>query len=233
VSPNENELLCDNWFWDPTLKELRYHKRRRKSWEDEPESVERLQPVASVTWYRWSQTPMASSTGQMMTGQMSRVVAAYLGGGNLTLNESDRSCAEKLALAIAGAYGLAVIEDGAPDGRRGGNLPARDQMGRLVHRARHLDIMLDEVGGEITVAKARFPAGKTRRTIRTSEVRRLELTHEVKGPMETFTVWAVAGPDEERLPLASYDGYEGWADDAEWKEFTQELARSLGVPAIV
>jgi len=65
-----------------------------------------------------------------------------------------------------------------------------------------------------------------------AEVRRLELGYEVKGPVETFTVYAAVGPEEEKLALASYQGFEGWADPGEWREFTQDLARSLGVEAI-
>jgi hypothetical protein len=60
-------------------------------------------------------------------------------------------------------------------------------------------------------------------------VRRLELTFEVQGPMETFTLWALVGVAEERMPIASYRGYEGWADPEEWREFARETARSLGV----
>lgn len=233
MSPEAGDLLCGNWAWDPVLRELRYYRRSGKSWSQEPESAERLQPVSSVTWHRWSQAPMASSTGQMMPDTHSRIVAAYEGGGNLTVNEPDRACAEKLAQAIAAAYGLEVALAGAPDGRRPGNLPQRDQMGRLVNRSGRLEVVLDEAAGEITLSKSRFPVGRSRRHVRTTEVRRLELGYDVRGPVETFTVWAVAGPDEEKVPVASYSGYEGWADPEEWRAFTQELGRSLGVEARV
>jgi len=106
-------------------------------------------------------------------------------------------------------------------------------MGRLVNEAGREQIILDEVGGEITVTKRGRFWGKKRRTLRTNEVRSLELGYGVAGPVETFTVWAIVGPEEEKIPLASYSGYEGWADPAEWREFVQELGRSLGVDARV
>jgi len=82
------------------------------------------------------------------------------------------------------------------------------------------------------VTKSKRLFGKSRRNFRTSEIRRLELGYEVKGPVEIFTVYAAVGPEEEKLALASYQGFEGWADPGEWREFTQDLARSLGVEAI-
>ncbi len=229
--PEERDILCGGWAWDPVLRELRHHRRKRKGWEDEPEAVERLKPVRSVTWHRWSQAPMALPTGQAMPGVLSRVVAAYEGGGNLTINETDRACAEKLAQAIADAYGLDVVLAGAPDGRRPGNLPPRDAMGRLANRSGKTEVALDESVGEIVVSKSRFPAGKSRRRIRTSEVRRLEFGCDVRGPYESLSVWAIVGPEEERLAVASYTGYEGWADFEEWRNFTRDLGRSLGVEA--
>jgi len=227
----DSDFICAGWRWDASLRELSKYRRKGKGWEEQPEAVERLQPVRSVTWHRWSQAPMQSSTGQLMPASLSRIVAAYEAGGDLTINEFDRSCAEKLAKAIAEAEGQTVVLQGAPSGRRGGNLPARDQMGRLVSRTGRTEVILDEVGGEITVLKAKRPFGKSRRTFRTNEIRHLELGYDVKGPIETFTVSAIVGPEEENLGLAAYSGYEGWADPAEWRDFTQELARSLGVEA--
>ena len=168
-----------------------------------------------------------------MPASLSRVVAAYEGGGDLTVNEYDRACAEKLARTIAEAYSLPVIEAGAPGGRRGGNLPSRDQMGRLVNQAGREEVVLDDVAGEITLTKRGRLWGKKRRTLRTNEIRRLELGYDVRGPIETFTVWAVVGVEEEKLPLASYSGYEGWADPEEWRDYTRDLGRSLGVEAVV
>ena len=231
MSPDDSDFICDGWRWDPAQRELSKYERSGKTWQDQPEAVERLKPVRSVTWHRWSQAPMQSSTGQLMPASLSRVVVAYETGGDLTINEFDRSCAEKLATAIARAAGQQVIEEGAPGGRRGGNLPARDQMGRLVNRAGRTEVVLDEVGGEIMVSKAKRPFGKSRRSFRTNEVRRLELGYEVKGPLEIFTVSAIVGPEEEKLSIASFSGYEGWSDPTEWRDFTNDLARSLGVEA--
>jgi hypothetical protein len=233
VAPEDSDFLCGNWVWDPVLRELRHYERKGKKGSNEPDAVERLKPVRSVTLHRWSQAPMQTSTGQMMPPNLSRVVAAYEGGGDLTINENDRACAEKLARTIAEAYSLLVVEEGAPGGRRGGNLPSRDQMGRLVNEAGREQVILDEVGGEITVTKRGRLWGKKRRTMRTNEVRRLELGYDVKGPVETFTVWVIAGPEEEKIPLASYSGFEGWAEPEEWREFTRDLGRSLGVEARV
>lgn len=227
--PEDSDFLCGGWIWDSLLRELRYHERTRKAWKEEPEQVERLPSVRSVTWHRWSQAPMQTATGQTMPGSLSRVVVAYEGRGDLTLNENDRECAEKLARAIAEAYGLGVVEEGAPGGRRRGNLPSRDEMGRLVSRSGAVEVTLDEAAGEIVEARRRFPFGRVRRRFPFAEVRRLELTYEVKGPLETFTLWAVVGPEEERLAIASYQGYEGWADPEEWREFAREMGRSLGV----
>ncbi len=79
------------------------------------------------------------------------------------------------------------------------------------------------------MTRRRFPVGRSRRRIAFAEVRRLELTYEVKGPIETFSVWALVGVEEEKLPVAACQGYEGWADPEEWREFARELARSIGV----
>ncbi len=234
--PEEHDILCGGWIWDTVLRELRFHARTRKGWKDEPEQVERLQTVRSVTWHRWSQAPMQTATGQPMSSNMSRIVVAYEGGGDLTINETDRACAEKLTGAIAAAYGLQVVEEGAPGGRQPGTLPSRDEMGRLVTRSRRGEVMFDETTREIVETQRRFPFRKSRRSFSFAEVRRLELTLEVQGPIETFTGWAHVGPEEEpgtgpsgRLPIASYQGYEGWADPEEWREFAREMGRSLGV----
>jgi hypothetical protein len=228
--PEDSDFVCRGWMWDRVMRELRYHERTRKGWKEEPEQVERLPAVRSVTWHRWSQAPMQTATGGVMPSSLSRVVAAYEGGGDLTLNENDRDCAGKLAGAIAEAYGLEVVEEGAPGGRRRGNLPSRDEMGRLVSRSGRTEVTLDEVAREIVESRQRFPLGRSRRRFSLAEVRRLELTYEVKGPLETFTLWAVVGPEEqERLPVASHEGYEGWADPEEWREFAREMGRSLGL----
>lgn len=231
--PEDSDFLCGGWIWDSLLRELQYHERTRKGWKEEPEQVERLPAVRSVTWHRWSQEPVPTATGETMPSSLSRVIAIYESGGDLTLNENDRDCAGKLARAMADAYGLEVVEEGAPGGRRTGNLPARDEMGRLVSRSGRVEVTLDEVAREIVEARRRFPFGKSRRRFSLAEVRQLELTYEVNGPLETFTLWAIVGPEEqERLAIASYEGYEGWADPEEWREFAREMARSLGVDVV-
>ncbi|HEU4759286.1 MAG TPA: hypothetical protein VFT91_04815 [Dehalococcoidia bacterium] len=230
MSPEEREFLCDGWAWDAVLRELRHYRPKGKKWEEQPDAAETLKPVQSVTWHRWSQAPMATATGQAMPTRLSRIVAAYEGGGDLTINENDRDCAEKLAGAIAEAFGLTVVTSGAPGGPKAGTVPAPDEMGRLRYSTRGYEVVLDVVSGEIVEVKQRFPLRRVRRRLPLAEVRRLELEYGVNGPLETFTLYAVAGPEEERFPFASYDGYEGWADPAEWREFARGLARRLGVP---
>ena len=225
--PEPDELLCGNWAWDALLKELRFFERSGKGWKDEPEAIERLQPVKSVTWYRWSQAPMTTTTGQFMGARMSRVVAEYEAGGNLTITEAERDCAEKLADAIAAAFGLTVVHAGAPTGRRGGNLPARDAMGRLVGRSGRTESVLDDTAGELTITQKKKVFAKSRRSYRTPDIRRLELAYEVRGPVERYVLTALIGPDEERVPVASYEGYEGWAEPGEWRVFASDVAQRL------
>ena len=229
MTPEESEFLCDGWVWDPVLRELRHYRRSRRGWDEEPEASERLRPVSSVTWHRWSQAPMPTTTGQAMPSCLSRIVVTYESGGELAINENDRQCAEKLARAIAEAYGLKVVQEGAPGGRRLGTVPTRDEMGRLGYSSGRREVVLDEATGEIVETKRRFPVGKSRRRLRITEVRRLEMGYEVTGLMERFTLWAVVGPEEERLPIAGYEGYEGWTEPKEWQQFAQELGRKLGV----
>src|SRR3989304_954696 len=88
--PDDADFLCGGWIWDPAPRELRSHTRTRKGWKDEPEQVERLRAVASVTWHRWSQAPMQTATGDVIPASHSRVVVAYEGGGGLTSNEANR-----------------------------------------------------------------------------------------------------------------------------------------------
>jgi hypothetical protein len=227
--PEPGDFLCGNWVWDALLKELRFYERVGKGWKEHPEAVERLQPVKSVTWYRWSQAPMVSGTGQAMGSRMSRVVAAYEGGGDLTVNEAERDCAEKLTDAIAASFGLSVVHAGAPTGRHGGNLPKRDSMGRLVDRSGRAETVLDDTAGELSVTTKKRVLGKSRRVWRTSEIRRLELSYEVRGPVERYAVSALFGPEEERVSVASFEGYEGWAEPGEWRDFASGLGQQLGV----
>ena len=229
AAPNDSDFLCGGWVWDPAIRELRHYQRRRKGWEEEPDAAERLRPVRSVTWHRWSQAPMQSATGQAMSSRLSRVVFAYEGGGDLTINENERQCAQDLAAAVAETYGLEVVEEGAPGGRRSGNVPGRDEMGRLAHRSGRTEVVLDKATGEIVETRSKRFFGKSRRQISLVEVRRLELGYEVEGPLERFTVWVIVGPEEERLAVAGYEGYEGWADSEEWREFAEGLGQTLGV----
>jgi hypothetical protein len=229
AAPLDSDFLCGGWVWDPAIRELRHYRRRRKGWEEEPDAAERLQPVRSVTWHRWSQAPMQSATGEAASSRLSRVVIAYERGGDLTINENERQCAEDLARTVAESYGLPVVEEGAPGGRRRGNLPKRDEMGRLVYRSGRAEVTLDQATGELVETKSKRLFGKSSRRIPLSELRRLEPTFEVQGPLERFTVWAIVGPEEERLALAGYEGFEGWADPLEWLEFAEDLGQTLGL----
>jgi hypothetical protein len=239
--PEDSDLLCEGWAWDPVLRELRKYPRRRKGivgrsgpdWQEEPEAVERLLPVESVALHFWSQPPMQTSTGQTMSSQQARVVAKYESGAKLEINEDVRSCAEALARAIAGAYELEVVREGAPGGRRSGNLPSRDELGRLVSDDGKTRVVLDPPANEIIVSARRFPFGSRKRRHMLSELRRLELTYEPKPPVEVFTVWAIVGYDEQRVPIARYEGYEGWADPEEWRVFAADLGREFGVEVLV
>ena len=230
--PDESAFLCGDWAWDAVLREMSHYPRKGKKHAEQPDAVEKLKPVRAVTWHRWSQAPMQAHTGGgPMPATHSRVVAEYEAGGNLTINEGDRECAGKIAEAIAAAYGLEVRHEGAPGGRGGGNLPQRDEMGRLRATSGRTDAVLDEVTGEVRLSRRKRLVGSEKRSYSTRDIRHLELTYEVKGPQETFAVVAVIGPEEERVVVASYTGFEGWADPDEWRGFTTELARSLGVEA--
>jgi len=231
--PEDGDFLCGGWIFDSVHRELSKFERTRKGWKDEPEAVEHLQSAKSVTLHRWGQPPMQTSTGQMIPASLARVAVAYEAGGVLDINENDRACAQTLANAIAESYGFEVIEEGAPGGRRGGNTPDRDLMGRLVNQSGKTEVVLDDATREITISKRRFPIGKKRRTMPLAELRRLELGYELAGATETFTVWGLIGLDEGRVPLASYSGFEGWAEPQEWRDFADELARSLGVDLTV
>ncbi len=229
AAPEAGDFLCGGWVWDALTRDLRYYERTGKGWKEEPEAVERLREARSITWHRWSQAAMQSATGQPMPGRLSRIVVEFAGGGNLTLNENDRECAGKLARAIAEAYGVEVVEAGAPGRWPGVATPSRDEMGRLVHRSGRTEVVVDETAGEIVETKRRLAFATGQRRIPFREVRRLDVGYEVKGPFELFTLWAVVGPEEERLVVASYQGYEGWALPEEWEAFAREVGRTLGV----
>lgn len=226
--PDESEFLCGDWLWDASLRELRHYARKKKGHANEPDSVERLPSVKAVTLYLWSQQPMAAHTGGGAgSPNVARLEVTYEDGRKLTINENNRECARKLATTIAAAYSLEVREEGAPTGKRGGNLPQRDSMNRFQYDDGRVKTTLDEAMGELKTSK-RKRLGSNKGTYRTSEIRRLELAREVRGPTETITVYAVVGPEEEAVPVAGYSGFEGWADVEEWRGFTADLARSLG-----
>jgi hypothetical protein len=101
-------------------------------------------------------------------------------------------------------------------------------MGRLQYDDGRVQTTLDEATGELRTSRRKKLAGKATQTFRTSEILRLELARDVRGPMEAVTVFAIVGPEEEAVPVAGYSGFEGWAEIEEWRGFTAELARSLG-----
>src|SRR5439155_22385690 len=77
LPPDEGDFLCADWVWDAALRELRNYPRKGKRHADEPQAVERLKPVRSVTWHRWSQAPMQTATGHVLPPSLSRVAVAY------------------------------------------------------------------------------------------------------------------------------------------------------------
>jgi len=228
--PPEGELLCGGWAFDATLREMRHYPRKGKGYADKPDAVERLDPATSVTLYLWSQQPMGSATGDRpLNSSQARVEVVYQDGRKLTINENDRACARKIGDAIAAAYGMSLIERGAPSGTKGGNLPTRDEMGRLRYSDGKTSTVLDETIGELEVKRARRLRPDEKRKFATSEIRRLSLGREIRGPMESFVVYALLAPEDDRIPIAGYTGWEGWADPEEWRTFTKDLAQSLRV----
>jgi hypothetical protein len=228
----EPDILCGGWSWDPVTQELRHYPRRgRKGFAPQPDAVERLQPATALTVYLWSQQPMQTSTGEMGSPRHARILLKYEDGRELEINEGDRECAEKLVAVLAEASGLHPERLGAPTGRSPGNLPSRDEMGRLKYKGRGVETTLDETGGTLTVVRKGRLFSKKRRELRTNEMRALDLETTLEGATEVFTVYALLYPEDERVPVASYRGMEGWAEPAEWREFTKDLGRSLGVEA--
>ena len=214
------------------MRELRHYPRRgRKGYAPEPDAVEQLAPARSLIVHLWSQQPMQTSTGEMASSRQARILLKYEDGRELEINEADRDCIEKLVATLASATGLQPVRLGSPGGRTGGNLPARDEIGRLSCRRGKVQTMLDETGGILTITQSGRLFGKKRRELRTTEIRALELNLQVVDSTEVFTVNAVLYPEEERVPVASFGGLEGWAEPEEWREFTRDLARRLGVEA--
>ena len=229
--PDESDFLCGDWVWDPVIREMRHYPWRKKGHAEEPDAVERLEAASKVSLHFWSQQPIQTATGEVMSASQGRVVVEYADGRKLDINEDNRECAGKIADVIAKAYGLPVIVAGSPTGRRAGNLPARDQMGRLVNKSGRTEVVLDEASGILQVTRSKRPFGKQRREMRTTEIRRLELATHLNGSLETISVDAIVGASDERLSVASFTGMEGWSDHDEWVEFTNDLARRLGVEA--
>jgi len=228
--PDQGELLCGGWAFDATLREMRHYPRAKKGFAEKPDAVERLEPAKSVSLYQWSQQPMMTHTGDRGGGAMlTRIEVEYQDGRKLTINEDNRECARKIAETIATSYGMQVQMLGAPTGARGGNLPQRDEMGRLHYSDGRTTSTLDDAMGELRVRRSKRLFRSQKDTYRTTEIRRLELSRELRGPMESFVVYAVVGPEEERVPVAGFTGYEGWADPGEWREFTKDLAQVLHV----
>ncbi|MEK7248161.1 MAG: hypothetical protein AAB092_06770 [Chloroflexota bacterium] len=228
--PDESELLCGGWAFDASLREMRHYPRHKKGYADTPDAVEHLEPATSVTLYQWSQQPMMSSTGDRPpSASQARVEVVYTDGRKLTINEDDRACARKIGETIAASYNMPLLERGAPTGVRGGNLPQRDEMGRLRYSDGRTEAILDDSMGELRVKRSKRLFRSEKAAFRTADIRRLELAREVSGPTETFVVYAIAGPEEERIPVAGYSGYEGWADPEEWRQFVKDLAQMLHV----
>jgi hypothetical protein len=227
--PDESELLCGGWAFDASLREMRHYPRYKKGFADQPDAVERLEPAKSITLYQWSQQPMMSHTGDRMSSSIARIEVVYTDGRKLTINEDNRECARKIAEAIAASYGMPLQEQGAPTGVSGGNLPKRDEMGRLHYSDGKVTTVLDEAMGEVRITRSKRFFRSEHRKVRTTEIRRLELAREVKGPVESYVVYAIVGPEEERVPVAGFSGYEGWADAEEWRGFAKELAQVLHV----
>ncbi len=226
------EILCGDWAWDSFTRELKHYTRRgRKGHAKEPDAVEQVQQGKSLKLHLWSQQPMQTSTGEMISPRHARILLEYEDGRELEINEFDRDCAEKLVTTLSEATGLAVTRLGAPGGRTGGNLPERDSMGRWSYKGAKVETVLDESMGTLAVARKKGLFGKKRTEVRTADIRALDLEIALNGPMETFTVFAVMYPEDERVPIASYSALEGWADPEEWRGFTRDLARSLGVEA--
>ncbi|HXG35503.1 MAG TPA: hypothetical protein VNL15_00885 [Dehalococcoidia bacterium] len=225
----ERDFICQGWQYDPVMRELRVYKRERRGWSAEPLDTVQLGEVRKVVWRRWSQQPAQPHFGgEAMPASLSRIIVTFADGRELTLNENDRDCAEKLASLMAREAGLALEQAGAPDrGLR--TTPEKDAMGRYFSRAGKTEVVTDMVVREITASARRFPLRRSRQRIPFSEVRRLELAYTVNLPFEEYAVVAVYGPQEERLPLIVYRSWEGWAVSEEWQQFARELGQEMGV----
>jgi len=229
MSEQERDQICGGWRYDPVSRELAVYERKGKEWSGQPLESVRLTGARNLGWYRWSQQPaQPHHGGQATPASLSRIVLTLEDGSQLALNENDRDCAEKLVELIARETRLEVEHAGGP-GRTLKTTPQRDTMGRIVARSAGGEVTTDFVVREITVTRRRFPLRRNRRNIPFSEVRGLELAYEVKLPFEEYRLEALVGPEEERLPLVVYRGWEGWALPGEWQEYAGEFAGEIGV----
>ena len=229
MSEQERDQICEGWRYDAVSQELAVYERKGKEWNLAPLESVRLAGARGLVWHRWSQQPaQAHHGGQPTPTSLSRIVVTLDDGSQLALNENDRACAEKLVELIARETRLEVEHAGGP-GRTLRTTPQRDSMGRIVARPARAEVTTDLVVREITVTRQGFPLRRQRRNIPFSEVRGLELAYEVKLPFEEYRLEALVGPEEERLPLVVYRGWEGWALPGEWREFAGDLSREIGV----
>ena len=232
MSTQNRDFKCGGWTWDPVRRELRFHERKGRDQQGEPVQVEKLRLVNSVTLHKWSQAPMRSPAGRSIPGHLSRIVIRFEDGGDITINENDRQCARLLAEAVATTYNLDVEEAGAPGERRPSILPIADRAGRLVSRLGSVQAVVDRNTGEIIETRGRF-LGKKRRIVQFANVRRLELHRRVKGSTEQLRLTAIYGPEEERVLVAGYEGFEGWSSSEVWHDFGQSMARAMGNVEVV
>ena len=232
MNTQNRDFKCGGWTWDPVRRELSFHERKGTDGQGEPGQVEKLRLVNSVTLHKWSQAPMRSPSGQPIPGHLSRIVIRFEGGGDITINENDRQCARSLAEAIATTYDRDVEEAGAPGERRRSILPVADRAGRLVSRLGSVQAAIDRNTGEIIETRGRL-LGKKRRIVQFADVRRLELHRRVKGSTEQLSLTAIYGPEEQRVLVAGYEGFEGWSSPEAWRDFGQSMARAMGNVEVV
>ncbi|HZP25734.1 MAG TPA: hypothetical protein VFB90_01675 [Dehalococcoidia bacterium] len=230
AAPDSRDFICQGWQYDPVMRQLRvYAQEKRNTWSAEPLSEVQLADVKRIVWHRWSQQPgRPHHGGDILPQSLSRIVVAFADGRELTLDENDRECAEKLANLLATESRVQLETAGAPSAGPS-TLPQRDAQGRYRSLVGKTETALDMAMREIDVNAHRFPLRRSRQRIPFSEVRHLALEYSVKLPFEEYALVAAYGPEEQRLPVIVYRGWEGWADAEEWRRFAQELASELGV----
>lgn len=228
---DSRDFICQGWQYDPVMRELRvYEQEKRNKWSEEPLSTVQLSEVKRILWRRWSQqSGRPHHGGDILPQSLSRIVVTFADGRELTLDENDRECAEKLANLLASETKVTLETAGAPSSSPGSTLPQRDNQGRYRSRDGKTEVTMDTVTREIEANTHRFPLRRSRQRVPFSEVRRLALEYSVKLPFEEYAVVAAYGPEEQRLPVIVYRSWEGWADVEEWRRFAQELASDMGV----